>query len=238
MSVALINKPDSIEKRRLAFFIEDDFEGFNTGDTWTSVVADAGTSAAATDAAGGVLALGTAATDNNEAYVKTTKEVFKIAANKTIEGQVRVQFSEANTDDANVFAGFADAIGANTLVDDGAGMKTSFSGAVFFKVDGGTKWKVLSSISTTQTSNTTDVTAGGSSYQLLTIRIVPISSTEADVTFFVDDQQCRDNTTGELINHRITYTGATEMQLGWGVKAGGANAETLNIDYVTGAMTR
>jgi hypothetical protein len=237
MTVSLINKPDSIEKRRLAFFLEDDFEGFNTGDTWTSLIADSGTSCAATDAANGVLSLGTAATDNNEAMFRTTKEVFLIAANRTIEGQARISFTEANTDDANVCFGFADAIGANTLVDNGAGIKTSFSGAMFYKVDGGTKWKVTSSIGSTQTTNTTDVTAGGG-YQLLTVRIVAISSTQADVTYFIDDQQCRDNTTGELICHRITYTGATEMQVGGGVKAGDANAETLLVDFVTAAQTR
>ena len=237
MSTNLINTPDSVEKRRLAFGVEDDFLSYSDGDLWTKLSADGG-SVGATSAAGGVLALVTGSTDNDEVAVATTNEIFKIASGKTIEAQALVQFTEANTDDANVLVGLADAIGANTLLDGGGGPKASYSGACFYKVDGGTKWVVESSIGGTQSTNTTNVTAGGSAYQHLRIQIVPVNSTEADVFFWIDGIQCRDSTTSDLIAHRITYTGATEMDFGVVVKAGGGNAETVNVDYLTCYQTR
>lgn len=250
MAVAgLLNPLDELARAPHQFGVFSDFHEFVTGDLLTSLVADASTSAAVTDAAGGVIALGTAATDNNEAAVKTTKEVFLFAANKPIVAECRLKYAEANTDDANVFFGLADALGANMLVDDGAGPKTSFSGCGFYKVDGGTRWQVVSSVGTTQTKTDTAHTAGGSSYQTLRVEVHPnADGTTADVIFSIDTaggqnlSQCRyqddSNVRLNTIRHTITLSGATEMQLGAYVKAGGANAETLNVDYIAGYQAR
>ena len=219
----------------------DDFNHMVTADTWTSVLTDSGT-ATVGDAAGGILALacsdGTVA-DNDEAYIRTTAELFLVADNKPLRFEARMQYTEANTDDANVFCGFMSAIAANALVDDGAGMRTTGNYFVFFKVDGGTTWQVRSRNSTETETNDTGVTAGGASYQKFRISIDNEGSgTNVQAKFFIDDVQCVDATTNRPIVHTIAVASSTEMQAGAGAKNGGANLETLNIDYMYGAQKR
>lgn len=168
--------------------------------------------------------------DNDEIYLVSNKELFKFLDNKPIVCEIFSQFTEANTDDANVMFGLMDGVAADSLADDGAGPKSSYSGCVFYKVDGGTVWVCESSLSTTQITNTTKTTAGGSSFQRLRIEVQPVSSTEAVITFFIDGAQARDTSTNLPISHRLTYTSATEMQLVAAVKNGSTNVETLNID--------
>lgn len=226
--------------RQLYFF--DDFEWMVTAHRWTSVLTDSGT-ATVGDAANGILALvpsdGTVA-DNDEAYLRTTAELFLFAANKPIFAEARLQFTEANTDDANVMFGFASATAANHLQDNGAGPLASYSGAVFFKVDGGTNWNVEKSIGATQvtaeltaTNSLTKaaIAAGGASYQTLRIEVEPHGGGSMDVTFFVDG----------VCVYKIkdtTYASATEMHLMAGVKNGDTNLETLNIDYIEYGLLR
>jgi hypothetical protein len=112
---------------------------------------------------------------------------------------------------------------------------------VFVKVDGGTVWQTETSNSTTQTTNELTaanvnnlakraVTAGGAAYQTLRIEYMPYSATNAYVSFFVDGVA--------VAQHDYVFTSATEMQIGLGVKNGGANLETLNVDYVVCTQER
>jgi hypothetical protein len=228
---------------RNQFSIADDFTRDVDSADWVTTLTDSGT-ASVGDAAGGILAIvasdGTVA-DNDEAYVEYANEVFKFAADKPALFEARVQFTEANTDDANVLVGLMDAVGANSLQDNGAGPPASYSGAVFFKIDGGTVWQTETSNSTTQTTNELTaanvnnlakraVTAGGAAYQTLRIECMPYSATNAYVSFFVDGVLCA--------QHDYIFTSATEMQLAFGVKNGGANNETLNVDYVSCTQSR
>jgi hypothetical protein len=228
---------------RNQFSIADDFTRDVDSADWATTLTDSGT-ASVGDAAGGILAIvasdGTVA-DNDEAYVESANEVLKFAADKPALFEARVQFTEANTDDANILVGLMDAVGANALVDDGAGPKSSYSGAVFFKVDGGTVWQTETSNSTTQTTTELTaanvnnlakraVTAGGAAYQTLRIEYMPYSATNAYVSFFVD---------GVLVaQHDYIFTSATEMQIVFGVKNGSANNETLSVDYVSCTQSR
>jgi len=54
----------------------------------------------------------------------------------------------------NVGAGFQNAVGANSLIDDGGGPKVSGSTLMIFKVDGGAVWKCASSCNGTSTTST------------------------------------------------------------------------------------
>ena len=221
---------------RLKHRIFDHFHTFSSGQLFTSVLTDSGTNQA-NDAAGGVLTLqpsdGTVA-DNDEAYVKSTKEVFLFANNKPLYLEAKLKWTEANTDDANVLFGVLDAVAANSLVDNGGGPPSSYAGAVFYKIDGETVWTVEVSDGSTQWTKKLDAsgsldgiakTCGAGTYQTLRIEAVPISSTKMDVSFFID---------GVLV-YKVkdaTYANATEMNLAFGLKNGGANQETLYIDYV------
>ncbi len=190
--------PDLLTKRR-QFTIEDDFNRDVDSADWVTTLTDTGT-ASVGDAVGGILAIvpsdGTVA-DNDEAYVESANEVFKFTANKPLLFEARIQFTEANTDDANILVGVMDAVGANSLVDNGGGPPSSYSGANLHKVDGGTVWIAETSNSTTQITTELSaanlnnlakraVTAGGAAYQTLKIEYMPYSSTNAYVSFFVD----------------------------------------------------
>jgi len=229
--VKLLELPDALKNRR-QHTLFDDFDYYIDADLWTATLTDTGT-AAVGDAANGVITLtpsdGSVA-DNDEAYLESTKEVFQLAADKPLLFEANVYFAEANTDDANVIVGLKDAVGANTLVDDGAGPPADYDGAVFYKVDGETVWRVESSNGTAQTTSVTDETAGGA-YQKLGIEVRPINSTTAEVLFYVDDRQVKDSS-GNLIKHTVALASQTELQVCFGVKNGGANNQTLLIDYV------
>lgn len=192
------------------------------------------------DEAGGIIVLtpsDATAADNDEIYLYRSIEQFLIAAGKPLEAHGRLRFSEANTDDANVLFGVMSGVAANALQDDGAGPAASFSGAVLFKTDGSTAWKFMTSVGAAQKVSTTDVVAASAAFVELSIEIRPKSATEAEAIPFINGQQCRD-ANGIYIKHLITYTGATEMTQVVGVKNGGANAESLRVDYLSCRQAR
>lgn len=236
---ALLPRPDRSLLLQRAFGCDEDFLEFVSGDLFFDTSGDSGAAVASTDAVGGVVTLTTGGTDNNECYLHTTKELFKFAAGKPLFFEARIQYAEANTDDANVIVGFLDAAGANAIVDDGAGPKGSYSGALFFKVDGGTRWNVETSVGGTQ--NTLELTAansldrnahaaGGSSFQVLRIEVNPLGSAQAEASFFIDGVHV-----AKLL---FSLTGATEMHAIVGVKAGGANSEVVSVDYLSAWQLR
>lgn len=217
----------------LTFGVESDFTHFVTGDDFTDTSADSGATIAMQDAVGGIVKLSSIAIDNNEVYLLSTKELFKFAANKPLMARCRLKYAEAATDDINVIFGLADAVAANHLQDNGAGPVASYSGAVFYKVDGGLNWNVEASISTTQT--TAELTAANSldksahvgastAYQVLTIESIPYSSTNHKLNYYIDGVHVYG------IDH--VYTNATEMMLFVGLKLGGATVEDVYVDYL------
>jgi hypothetical protein len=138
----LLSLPERYYLGRRVHGFFDEFYEFVSGDLWT-LVTDMDGSATVLDAAGGKIAIASAAdTAGNEgAYLKGNKESFKFAANKPLLFEALVDFTEAAVNQANVIVGLMDAVAADALVDDGAGPKASYSGAVFYKVDGETVWR-------------------------------------------------------------------------------------------------
>ncbi len=235
----LIQLPDEADLLVHSFGGVEDFENYTTAGRFTTVASDSGT-VSVSDGAKGILAIvpsDGSVGDNDESYVKGTNETFLMAANKSIWFEALVQFAEANTDDANVIVGMVNAVAGDLLVDNGAGPKASFSGFVFYKVDGGTVWRCRSSVGTSYTDSITNVTAGGSAYQRLSIEFRAIDSTLGEVSFLIDGAVVNDSN-NRPIKHQITFTGATEMQIGAGVKNGGTNLETLNVDYFAWRSSR
>lgn len=221
----------------LAVVYEEHFQHFVTGDRYTSLAADSGASVAVGDAAAGGIVLTTGATDNNEAAVRTTNEIYAFRAAKPFGMVAKISYAEANTDDANVMVGFMNALGANAMLDNGAGPKASFSGAIIYKVDGGTRWQCRSSIGTTYVStdlvgtdlnnrSRTTQTAGGA--QTLEIRVSGQTLAAQTITYLID---------GVLVaQHVIDATSGTEMNLGAYVKAGSANSEVVTVTYLREAI--
>lgn len=203
--------------------------------TYVTSTADGGT-AAVGDAVGGVLTLLSSAasdTDNDENWLATINEVFLCGAGKALEAKAYLRFAEAATSAGNVFFGFASAIGADLLVDNGAGPRTSGNIIGIYKVDGGTVWRCV-----TRWGSTTNVldsisaaTAGSSSYQTLGVHVADGgASGTSTVSFSVNGVLLKDATSGQDIVHYFPNASATEMQLGLYVKQGSATAESVLLD--------
>lgn len=220
------------------FTVKDDFTDLLlTGNErlWTGTQTDTGT-ITVVDQAGGVLQLeasdGTIA-DNDESYCGTTNEPFLFAADKPIFFETRLKLGAADSGTANVMAGLVSAAnGANTILDNGGGPPASYSGLVFYKVDGGSAWQAEASIGGTQTAITlTSPGAPGTTYQKLAFNWIPTSSTSGTAYMYVN---------GTLVGSQaFTFTGATEMSAFVGVKNGdGTTNVTLLVDYVLVAQAR
>ncbi len=191
------------------------------------VIASDGGTVTIADGVKGICALSPGSSDNDEIYMVVTTETVKFADGETAVGEAILQWSEANTDDSNLIFGFMSAAGANALVDDGAGPRASGDYVALWKIDGGTQY--YAGVQANGTAKPTVdalgdplTTAGGSSYQKLKVKVVCSSSTQGFAMFWVDEQH--------IATIHFTYASATEMQLMVGIKNGGANAETLNVD--------
>jgi hypothetical protein len=235
-----LSLPAAGDDARLTSGFSDDFDHLNT-ERWTTIATDAGT-ATVGDTANGCVTLapsdGTVA-DNDEVYIHTA-ELFKLLAERPLTFRCLLSFAEANTDDANVVLGYMSGVAANHLLDNGAGPAASYSGVVFYKVDGETVWTVENSIGTTQKTTKldadnslsgVDVTAGGASFQLVEFEIVPRNATYFDVWFKVDDVVVAKHTNQPLAS-------ATEMAVVIGAKNGGANNESIVVDLVQAYQKR
>jgi len=208
-----------------------DYENFPA--SGLKVIATDGGTCSISDGVKGVCALSPGSTDNDEIYMVSSTETVKFADGEVIVAEAYIQFTEQNTDDANVIFGLMSGVGADALIDGGGGPRASGDYVCLWKVDGGTVWRAGVQSNGTQTPTTdedSDETAGGSSYQRLKIKVVCTSSTEAFAEFWVD--------TVNVATIHFTYASATEMQLMCGVKNGGGNAETLNVDYMGYADNR
>jgi hypothetical protein len=227
----LIDLLDQLKHRRTFGFM-DDFDSYTTAQRWTSVLSHSGSIAVA-DGVGGILTLaasGGSVAANDESYARTTSALFQFAANKPLLFEAAVQFTEANTNEANILIGLMDGVAAGALADGNAGPKASYSGMVFFKAGGGNVWGCQTSVGASQSTVATSKPAGGAHFQTLTGQWQPISSTQAEAAFFID---------GLLVARQLfTFTGAVPMQLCAGVKNGSGILETLNVDYLAAYQLR
>lgn len=228
----LLQWPKVLLDARLNFEVFDDFGHYNSGDFWTNLAADGGvTGFAEGDAEYGRIQGATGATDNNEIMCRSTNEVALFQADGTFIFEVRLQLTEALTDDSNVAIGLADAAAANLLSDDGAGDNINSSGVLIYKIDGGTIWRVASENNAVVNDDASIQTALGASYQTLTIEGRDVDGTNYEFTYFLDHKPLTDSRNRPL-KHTLAFASATEMRLVAGyVKAGSANTETLNLDY-------
>jgi hypothetical protein len=218
--------------------IFDDFFWYVTAHQWTSLAADTTPTLTIPDAVNGLLRLFTDTTDNNEVAVRSTAELFKVGTNRNIYGRVKLQYAENDTNKANVLAGFASAIGANLLVDNGAGPRVTGDILAIYKVDGGTVWRCISQVNGTATITASTKTAGGTAAQVLEIEANDWDGVSMQVTFKVDGEYLKD-TNGYVIRHTVAIASATEMNIGVYVKTGGgAGGETVDVDHIYGSQNR
>jgi hypothetical protein len=184
------------------------------------------------DAVGGIFNLVTAASDNDHNALSLQHETFKFAAGKRLWLEARVKLAEANTNTASWWVGLTDTLTTGGLQADAAGPLASYDGALIYKAEA----MVLnfeSSNAGTQVTSAAEVTSvtdtwnrvgfffdGGNSSSATSATLTPFYAVNGSNTFVKGAAQT------------ITLSGLEEMHLVIGVKAGSANAETLQIDYV------
>lgn len=232
MSAKLLDHVDFVDQDRTLVW-EENFLWYISPHLWTATLTDSGTTVALTTHGGGVALTPSdgSVTNNDENYLSWTNKNIVPTNLKPIVFQSEIQFTEGNTDDANIIVGLSSTSAANALLDDGGGPPASYSGMVFFKVDGGTNWNVECSVGGTQTTaeltaiNSYDKiakTAGGSSKQKLRFEFIPYSSTKAQVHFYIDNVH--------VYTIDWTYTSVVAMAPIFGIKNGAdTTVETLNV---------
>ena len=218
--------------------VVDDFFWAVTVHQWTTLAADTTPTVTTPDAVNGLVRLFTDTTDNNEVAIKSTVELFKFGTNREIYLKAKIQYAENDTNKANVFLGFGSAIGANFLVDNGAGARVT--GDIFgvYKVDGGTKWICITQTNGTAVTTTSSTTAGGSAAQVIEMQAVESDGVTMTCTWKIDGTYLVDSN-GNKIIHKAVIASATEMNVGLYVKTGGgAGGETVDMDYICATQPR
>lgn len=222
------------------FHVFEDFARDQADTDFIDTITDTGTVLVG-DEANGVVTLtpsdGTVA-DNDEAYVATPNELFVFAAGRPIYGRARVRFTEVAAGVANVAFGFQNAVGANSIVDDGGGLKVSGSCLGIYKIDGEQVWRAVSSCNGTSTVTKSLTAAAAATWYDLEIEAVDFDGVTMTVVFKVDGAYLKD-ANGYVIRHSVAIASATEMQLFAGIKLGaGTNNDTLKVDYWYAAQKR
>jgi len=197
-----------------------DYDGTND----FAEISDGTPAVAVGDEAGGVLSIACTASDNDETYISTAHKIFKFNATDKLFFEARVKLTEANIDDANIIVGLSDTVGADSLLDNGAGPMASYDGAVFFKVDGGTVWQFETSNAGTQKTLADAGDFNDGEWHTLGFLYDPNDGVTANVTPYVNGVAGTAQT--------LTIAGLEEMHGLFGVKTGDAHAETLKVDYI------
>jgi hypothetical protein len=236
----------------------DDFTEFSSTSTtgrWTST-STGGTNAIQStgSVAGGILGLvpsGGSPAANDAAYINGTNGVFQLLADCPIFFEALIQYSEANTNYANVCAGLFSGTVTNALAASSGGPGTNFYGTMIYKqghASGSPVWSTVSSLGTTQTLNTSKNAAGVSSFVKLGLLIEPVVGGTAQstaqtltVSYFLNDQPLLQNVSAGSgfypIKDTVSFTSpvTTYLYPVVGVKNGATvtgGMENVYIDYV------
>lgn len=240
-------------------FVFDDFLKLDTAATnglWLSTNDGAtGTLALDNTVTGGWIKVPSAGADNDYQLLSTQIAHFKVspwvAATTTavqvpgtsIRYKARFKLTEANATAANFVFGLSSVLTTGFVADNGAGVPASFSGAVIYKVDGGTSILSASSNGATQTKDKVMCAFTSGTTYSVSIQIDHFDDVTARVTFEVFDEvagvlyQPKGLSAG-IGEHKLAVASLAAMYPIFGVKAGSASAETLIVDYVWCSQNR
>jgi hypothetical protein len=236
----------------------DDFTEFSSASTtgrWTSTsTGGANAIQSSGSVAGGILGLvpsgGTPAA-NDAAYINGTNGVFQLVADCPIFFEAMIQYSEANTNNANVCAGLFSGTVTSALQSSSGGPSSNFYGALIYKqghASGSPVWSTVSSLGTTQTLNTSKNASSVSNFVKLGVLIEPVVGGTAQstaqtltVSYFLNDQPLLQNVSAGSgfypIKDTVSFTSpvTTYLYPVVGVKNGATvtgGMENVYIDYV------
>lgn len=225
------------------FHVFNDFQDDQSDITAVDTVTDLGT-VLINDEANGIATLtpsdGTVA-DNDEVYLATPNELFQFATGRPIYANFRFSVTEAASGVMNFAVGLQNAVGANSLLDNGGGPKVSGDTLAVGKIDGETAWRVWSASSgaTKTTLSTKTVTTGATDFHEVEIICKDWDGVSMEVSFKVDGEYLKDADNNLPIRHTVAISGSELMSLWAGVKLGAiTNNDVMSLDYWYGAQRR
>ncbi len=213
----------------------DDFYNYTTANLWTTAPAGSG-SVVATAPDNAVIT--TAGTDNDAEGIRSTLAAFSYTSGIAMLCETDIQWINQSGSNANIFFGFSSATALTST--NGSVPTASMTNALIMKLDGEAFWRVQTSNATTKTNNLSTTPAGGSATQsyLLHIDVFNFDALNAGVSFSVNGVPLLDSVTGLQIVHKVAYQSAAAMYLVCIAQAGSANAQILNVDYMTASKFR
>ena len=237
MGMNKYDQSDAWIKRR-THMVFDDFDVLVSTDVWTTTVSNV--TIAGQDLEGGQVLFTGTTNANDYGYLATTKKTFKIVANNPIGIECLIQWTQANTNQMAMMFGVSSAVGAGMIANTTGEPIGTFDGAVIYTIPGSTFYKTKSSVGTTSPgASISSTVAGQTAWQRLLIVIEPVSSTIAEVTYWVNGVQLYVANQITPIKDQLTYTSAGVMQFFLGMKQiSTANAEALLVDYMTASQLR
>jgi hypothetical protein len=225
------------------FYVFSDFSRKQDDLEWVDTITDTGTVLMGDNVAGIAVLTpsdGTVA-DNDEVYLASANELFKLLPKRPIYGRCRLQFTETASGIYNAAFGFANAVAADLILDNGAGLRASGSIIAIEKRDGETTWRLTTRNGATVTSTLSTMTAGGANDQELEIEATDVSppgGAGSRVVAKVNGEFLKDSR-NIPIEHTILFASATEMQVFAGAKLGAiTNNDVLNLHYIYAAQRR
>jgi hypothetical protein len=223
-----------------AFEVFDDFNFDQSTALVVATTTDSGTVAMG-DEANGVMTLtpsdGTVA-DNDEAYAATPNANLIFAANTSIYLRGRMKWAETAAGVYNAAFGAQNAVGANSVIDDGGGLKVSGSTLGIYKVDGESVFRTVSACNGVATVTKSTTPAVAATWYVLEIFCADWDGVKMQVTYKVDGQYLKD-ANGLIIRDTVAIASAAQMQVFYGAKLGAiTNNDVLKADYWYAAQTR
>lgn len=223
----------------------DDFDTYTSGGRWTSLTSG-GTVAVSSSAVGGVVVLTATNTQGNQVAFHTTQTLFKMAAGKDFEGEVCIQYAEANTNTVNLAFGFADNFGTGLMGTGTTGPAINSTGCLIYKLSGTTTWAATTVNNGATLATTANETAGGSTYVRLGIKGRAMQSTgNYEVTYHLASTTgpskpltISGDTNYKPILHRIAYASAAAMKFGVFLRTNSNTQEVVNVDWAFAAGVR
>ncbi len=241
MGLPLVPELDALLKGQRVAWVWDDFQSYTDGQMWTK--GGASNAIAASDHNNGWLSIITGGSQNNEAWVASTRKNWQFRLGAPMEFVCRINFAEANVNTAAIYAGFSSAFATGLIsTSTAAALASSFSGAGFYLFTGSTTWGCATSIGTTQQTQLSNVAASpNTNDQTLRVVVKPNQALGvAEVTFAIDGNPVLDPSQKKPteLKQIITYSGAARMGIGVYVQTNSGNAETLNLDFIYCGMLR
>lgn len=218
----------------------DDFLADQADINYIDTITDTGT-AVSGDSVNGVVVLtpsdGTVA-DNDECYIGSANEFLRFGTNREIYLRHRFTATINTVSAVNFAVGAVNAVGADAIADNGAGVKVSGSTLAIEKRDGETAFRCTSSCNGTSTTTLSSLAVASATNYVSEIICKDWDGTSMQVAYKVNGNYLKD-TSGNVIRHTVAIASSTEMQLFAGIKLGAANnLDLLNLDYWFASQTR